>query len=153
MDHKVVLVPSKTKPRTPLERVRMPQERLSSTRAPMCHPNKKLASRGLCWTCYDKTLGHRSKPEQLGKIDLKEIATLSGTTIAQAKLAFHTVIRMLKIELLAGRDVQIYGFGSFLIRTRKAFVRGPIRGKAIPVVRFRVAKSIKVALNKETNAD
>jgi DNA-binding protein HU-beta len=88
------------------------------------------------------------------KAELVEaMADRSGLNKTQAKVALDAFISSVSTSLKAGKEVRVVGFGSFVpIRRPAGMARNPRTGEAVArkasrTCRFRVAETLKTALN------
>ncbi len=84
---------------------------------------------------------------------VEQVAKKMDVSKAKAAIAVNTVFDAIKASLKKGQRVQLVGFGSFLVRRRKARTgRNPITGKSIKIPAKKVpAFSAGAALKKVVN--
>lgn len=82
------------------------------------------------------------------------VAEKTGLTKKDSEAALNAVIESITAELVAGKDVQLVGFGTFGVKTRAARKgKNPKTGEAInipasKVPGFKVGKALKDAVAK-----
>jgi integration host factor subunit beta len=88
-----------------------------------------------------------------------EVSDSTGITRREADLIVETVFDAIAGALRSGEEVEIRGFGSFRLRSRKArLTRNPRTGEQIMVPPkrvpfFRAGKALRDRLNRETNGE
>ena len=85
---------------------------------------------------------------------IKEVSKETGFTNVEVELLLDSVINSIKISLSKGEKVDMRGFGSFLVKQRKARdARNPLTNKTIRleeryIPTFKVSKILKEYVNK-----
>lgn len=86
---------------------------------------------------------------------IDEIASRTGTSGRNAKKRLNTFLEIVKDELVAGRKVQISGFGVFEVKERAAWTgRNPNTGEPMEICaakapHFKAGKGLKERINRE----
>ena len=93
------------------------------------------------------------------KADLVEgICADAGLTRKEAAEAVERVLEAMKSSLARGEDLRLSGFGTFVVRRKKARAgRNPRTGTSIElpartVLTFRISKVLKESLNRQLRA-
>ena len=86
---------------------------------------------------------------------IEQVAKKTGISKAKASIAVNTVFDSITATLKKGKRVQLVGFGSFLVRKRKARTgRNPQTGKTIKIAAkkvpaFSAGTALKSAVNRK----
>jgi len=86
---------------------------------------------------------------------IKEVSKETGFTNVEVELLLDSVINAIKSSLSKGEKVDMRGFGSFIVKQRKARdARNPLTNKVIRleerfVPAFKVSKILKEYVNKK----
>jgi nucleoid DNA-binding protein len=100
-------------------------------------------------------MGNRMNKNKFTRADIQEILRGAGLDSAGAREASARIIDGMAAALLAGKVIELRGFGTFEQRTRKAQVMrnprtlAPVSVPARRIVFFRPAGSLKRALNEK----
>ncbi len=84
---------------------------------------------------------------------IEQVAKKADISKAKATIAVNTVFETISITLKKGKRVQLVGFGSFLVRKRKARTgRNPLTGESLKIAAKKVpAFTAGSALKKLVN--